>query len=224
MRYICLLLTVTIISLPHLLKAEWGSSIFLQLDEALKARISSPVSGQVVQGAAVIRGNTNLDGFLSYEVDFAYAADPNETLFLIQESTLPIQEGVLAVWNTSAITDGDYDLHLLIDRNGGDQVEIQVTDLRVRNYTPIDTETPTPTLPHVTLAVDVPTLTTTPQGTSTPMTTSLPPTPTSLPVNPAEVTTSQVFLTLSMGVAITVGIFTLLGAYVYLRTALHNRK
>jgi hypothetical protein len=224
MRIFYLMFTVIIFLLPSLAEAKLVSSINLQQGEVLTATISSPFPGQAVQGAVVIRGDTSVDGFQSYEVDFAYSADATQTWFLIQESTLPIQDGILAVWDTSTITDGNYDLRMIITRTEGEQMEIQVFDLHVRNYTPIETDTPMPTKPYVTLAPGIPTLTATPQTTSVPMVTSLPPTPTILPTNPAEISTSQVMLTFGTGAAFTIGIFAILGAYVGIHTVVHNRK
>jgi hypothetical protein len=218
------LLTATIFLLYCLVNAERVSAINIQQDIAFDAVINTPVTGQVVQGVVVIRGNTSMDGFQSYEVDFAYSADRTQTWFLIQESTLPIQDGVLAVWDTSNITDGDYDLRVTINQSDGAPVEIQVSDLRVRNYTPMETESPTPTLLYATSAPGIPTVTPILQASATPMTTSLPPTPTSLPANPAEISTSQLILTFGKGAAVTLGIFAILGAYVVIRASLSKHK
>jgi hypothetical protein len=45
-----------------------------------------------------------------------------------------------------------------------------------------------------------------------------------LPTNPAEITSSQMILTLGKGALYSVGIFALLGAYLGLRNILSNRK
>jgi hypothetical protein len=222
MRIWYLIFTVIIFFQPRQVKAEMISSINIRQKEALNPTISSPIPGQAVQGAIVIRGNTSVNGFQSYEVDFAYTTDATQTWFLIEESTLPVQDGILAVWDTSTITDGDYNLRLIITRTDGEQVEIQVTDLRVRNNTPIETDNPTPT--QGSLVMGIPTLTSTPQAISTLMTTSQPATPTPLLANPIDVSTSQIILTFGKGVAYTIGIFALLGAYVGIRAVIHNRK
>jgi hypothetical protein len=224
MRTIFFLLTVTFVLLPRLIKAEWVSDSNLQLDQSSGGTINMPVSGQLAQGVVIIRGNASMPGFVSYEVDFAYASDPTQTWFLVQESTLSIQEGILAVWDTSTITDGNYNLRLVINRAESDQEIMEITGLRVRNYTPVETETPAPTLAVVTLVQGVPTLTTTSRATSILMATSLPPPSTPLPANPAEVTSSQVLLTFSKGAAITIGIFTILGTYIGIMSFINKHK
>jgi hypothetical protein len=149
--------------------------------------------------------------------------DKSQTWFLVQESTLPIQDGVLAVWDTSTISDGEYDLRLVIHLIEGDQVDVRITDLRVHNDTPIESETRLPILAPLTVPSDLPTLTATLEPTTALVLTSLPPTTTLLPVNPAQVSTAQAMLTFGKGTAITVGIFAILGAYLGLRAALHSR-
>jgi hypothetical protein len=63
MRYLFLFLLITVLFLPHTVKAQWGSSINLQQDEVNYLEISTPAAGQVVQGAVIVRGNTTIAGF-----------------------------------------------------------------------------------------------------------------------------------------------------------------
>ena len=199
MRHLSLILTLLVIIVPHPVMAELRSSPHPQTT-TLSANIDTPVAGQVVQGSVIIRGNTSTDGFQSYEVDFSYVNDLTQTWFLIQESTTSIEDGVLAVWDTSTITDGEYSLRLLINQIDGTQLKALVTGVRVRNYSPNETDTPTPTLmPH-------------------------PMTPTPLPTNPAEITSSQMVLSVGKGAGFSIGLLAILGAYVGLRTYLRNRR
>jgi len=224
MRYLYLIMTIIIIFTPRSAKAERELLVNLQQIEVVNAKIDSPVAGQVVQGAVVIRGNSTVNGFQSLEVDFAYLSDPTQTWFLIQESISPVQDGILAVWDTTTITDGNYNLRLLIKQIDGNQIEVSITGLRVRNYTPIETETPAPIPPQVTPVPGVPTFTATPQATPSPSVTPQAPTNTPLPANPAMISASQVMLTFGKGAAFTIGSFAIVGAYIILRTFLHNRK
>jgi hypothetical protein len=224
MRNRYLILTCMILFLPHLIMAERELSFNHQQDEVVNAAISSPTAGQVVQGSVVIRGSTTLEEFQAYDVDFADSADPTQTWFLIQESTSSIKDGILAVWDTSTIKDGDYTLRLVVNLTNGDKVEVYVPDLHVRNYTPIETETPTPVQPFITLVPGIPTDLPTSNSTPTRTTILLPPTITPLPTNPAEITSTQVLLTFGKGALFTVGLFALMGAYLGIRAILYNRK
>ncbi len=224
MRTIFMLLTVTFFFLPRLLEAEWVSTVNLQQAVQENAEISMPVSGQVVQGAVIVRGITNVEGFLSYDVDFAYSSDPTQTWFLVQESSLPIAGGVLAVWDTSIITDGDYNLRLVIHHSSGVQEIIEITGLQVRNYTPIETPPHTSAMQAITQVPDAPTVTATPRVSSTVIATTRPPTPAALPDNPAEITMTETWSTFGKGVIITLGIFSILGIYLGIRMYFNQHK
>ena len=224
MRHLSLILTLLVIIAPHPLMAEWRPAPHLQTNTASNASIVTPVTGQVVQGSMVIRGSTGMDRFQSYEVDFSYEGNPTNTWFLIQESTIPIQDGVLAVWDTTTITDGQYVMRLLINLTDGTQTEVLVNDLRVRNYSPVETDTPTPTTPYITLVPGIPAASSTPWYTPSPTQPPYPVTPTPLPTNPAEITTSQMVLSLGKGAGFSMGVLAILGAYLGLRTILRNRR
>jgi hypothetical protein len=167
--------------------------------------IRSPAAGQAVQGAVPIEGNSSLPDFVSAELAFAYTNDPTGTWFLIAEANQPVQDGVLAQWETGAITDGDYDLRLRVTLADGSQVETFVPGLRVRNYTPVETDTPTPVTPTLTqVPGETPVVT---------PTRAIRPSPTPLPPNPAEVTSGDILGSLGKGALAILGLFALLGAY-----------
>ncbi len=159
MRIISLLLSVTFLLLARLTGVKQELSFIFQQDNPGHGEISMPISGQLVQGAVIIRGNTSVAGFLSYEIDFAYASDPAKSWFLVQESTSPVLESILAVWDTSVITDGDYNLRFLINQAGNGQEIIEITHLHVRNYTPIETQIAAPTKAYATSIIAISTMT-----------------------------------------------------------------
>jgi hypothetical protein len=171
--------------------------------------IRSPVAGQAMQGSVSIEGNSSVPGFVSAELAFAYAGDPTGTWFLIAEPNEPVQDGILAQWDTGAITDGDYDLRLRVSLEDGSHVESLVPGLRVRNYTPVETDTPTPVTPTLTqLPGETPAVTPTPE---------IRPSATPLPPNPAEVTRGDILRSLGKGALAILGLFALLGAYKLVR-------
>ncbi len=107
-----------------------------------RVRITSPLPGEALQGVVSISGATDLPGFRSAEVAFAYQADPTGTWFVIQQSSAPVKEGALAAWDTTTITDGTYQLRVQVFLQDGQVQETTLAGLRVRNYTPIETSTP----------------------------------------------------------------------------------
>ncbi len=224
MRYYLLILSLFVTFMSHLAKTEGEHYANILPGGVITAAIDSPVAGQAVQGAVVIRGSTAVEGFQSSEIDFASTGDPIQTWFLVQESNTPIQDGILAIWDTSAITDGDYNLRLLIYKTDGSRSVVSVSGLQVRNYTTMVSGTPSPTVMYVTLGPGTPTSTPTPQDTPTPSLTPLPSTPTPLPANPAEITAPQALSTFGEGAALSIGLFILLGAYMGIRAFLNGRK
>ena len=116
-----------------------------------EVKLINPSDGELLQGTITIRGNTDVVGFKSYVLEFAYENGTNETTwFLIAESEEKISEGVLATWDTQQITDGDYRLRLTVYMDDDKPEYDTVTDLMVRNYTQLrederPTEQPQPT-------------------------------------------------------------------------------
>lgn len=162
-----------------------------QIDFQDEQNISSPQSGAVLQGTVQIIGFTDVAGFQSSEISFCYSDQPN-TWFLIQQSTKPVKNELIATWDTTTIADGSYKLRIEIFLVNGQKAESIVSGLRVRNYTPIETMTP-----------DRESLIK-PDSTSTPyLPTATPhPTPTVIPQNPAQIQLSAVFTSLGLGVGV----------------------
>ncbi len=163
-------------------------------------RITAPLAGQVVQGQVAVMGTSEMPNFSSAEVAFAY--DPNllGSWFLIQTSSQPVADGLLATWDTTSITDGDYVLRLRVFLLDGTSREATVA-VRVRNYTPLPTQTPSPTATAPALALPSPMRL---AATPTPMATAYPvfPTPRPLPPNPAALTPPQVYAGFRRGVLV----------------------
>jgi hypothetical protein len=167
--------------------------------------IISPQQGEVLQGTVTIRGSSTVTGFQSSEVDFAYTGDPTGTWFLISQSSQPVDSGTLATWDTTTITDGNYNLRLRIFLNDGTPLDVVSSNLRVRNYTPIETPTPAPT-------IIMPTPTQADTLTPTPF-----PSPTALPVNPAVLTTADISASLAYGGLGAVALIIIFGIYFWVR-------
>ena len=167
--------------------------------------ILSPRQGEVLQGTVTITGSSAETGFLSSEVDFAYAGDTTGTWFLVAAASQPVDSNTLATWDTTTITDGNYNLRLRVYLKDGTHLDAIIPDLRVRNYTPVETPTPAPT-------AILPTLTPTDTLTPTPF-----PTPTPLPVNPAVLTRADISTSLVYGGLGAVILIIILGIYFWLR-------
>ncbi len=224
MRYFYVILSLIVTFMLHQPIAD--SDIFsnIQSGGVVTAAIDSPKAGQAVQGAVVIRGSNAVDGFQSYQVDFASTGDPTQAWFLIQEDTQPIQDGILAVWETTTLTDGDYNLRLLIYLTNGSTSAVTIGNIRVQNYAPVEAGRTSPSVMVVALEPGTTASTPIPQGTQQPKATPPPSTPAPLPTNPAEISAPQLMQTYGKGAAISVTVFVLVSAYLAVRTFLHGRK
>lgn len=105
--------------------------------------ISSPSQGEMVTGVVEIVGSTVLDGFAKAELAFANAIDPTNTWFPISQSTTSVESGLLATWDTTLITDGEYRLRLQVISVDKSVTEFVISSITIRNYSPISTFTPT---------------------------------------------------------------------------------
>lgn len=186
-----------------------------------RAFLSSPIPGQALQGSVSVSGSTRVPGFKRAELSFAYQNDPRPTWFLIKTFNEPSDESLLTDWDTTTLTDGVYELRVLIFQDSGQgPIEILIPGLRVRNYTPIETDTPTPTLTSQPGESPIPT----PIPTTTMTSTPIPRPPTPLPTNAAIISEVEIAASMGKGVLI-VGLSFVFGVtYLGLRALLHRRQ
>jgi hypothetical protein len=175
--------------------------LILSLASAVSAagtlpEITSPQSDDVLRGQVSIIAHTAIEDFATAEISFAYDSADNPAWFPIATMNTPIENGEIAVWDTTTISDGDYRLRLLVTRTDGTSAEVMVDHLYVRNYSPIGTTIPQQTTQE--LASD-PGLAN-PQPSATPQLAL--PTPVTLPANPAAVTPLAVRWVLFVGGAL----------------------
>ena len=185
-----------------MLKLFFAFLLFLIQDSP--AGISAPQSGDVIRGQVEIAGNMTVPNFSSAALEFKYASDSADNWFTIQTFPQPVADSALAVWDTTALTDGDYDLRLRIFLIDGTFQDVIIADLKIRNDTPEPTEivlTETP-LPQFNAATPLPALS---QLTSTAIITF--PSSTPLPANPASITTTSIYSTFSRGALIVLILF-----------------
>lgn len=189
--------------------SSWGGGFLI----SNSPQVETPEPGEVLQGVIVIIGSTDVSGFQSAEISFSYNLKDVEEWFLIHSSTEPISKGTLAAWDTTTISDGIYRLRILVHLEGGRQVETIVPDLRVRNYTPVETDTP---------SIDLNPEGSVPEIKNTPTSTVMP-TPTLFPPNTVQITAEDLRNRLVQGIVFSVTILTLIVVYSLLRTWSQNR-
>ena len=163
---------LTVLAGPHP-QATIVKSIFIQ----------SPREGQALQGVEIIDGKIRGEGFLRGTIHFSYheSQAQERTWFFIADIEEEIQDSSQTAfqveWDTTQITDGDYDLRVVAEYSGGAAIFELVPNLRVRNHSPVETQTPSSSAEG--------------EGDEPPLPPSATPeperTPTPLPPNPAEV-------------------------------------
>ncbi len=208
-RLLFVILTLVVMLVP----VSWVAA---QTGDSSGVEITAPSTGTPLQGAISIVGSTLIDGFSSWEITFGYAHDTSGSWFLISEGDEQTTRGELAQWDTTTITDGDYNLRLTVYLQGGRREHFVVNNLRVRNYSPIETITPTPTLTS-TPFTETPHPSRTPTSTTEPTETQIPNTPTPLPTNPATITQNNINNSLLRGGAGALVAFVLIGLYLSIK-------
>jgi hypothetical protein len=188
-----------------------------ELDPKPVVTILSPSAGQAVRGSIPIIVDTVIDGFLSAELSFAYQADQPVTWFLISQSEQPLQDALMTEWDTTLLTDGIYDIRLLVTLKNSRQLTSVVRGVRVRNYSPIETDTPTPSPTPAPLATGAHLATSLPTATPIPSPTPVPATPTPLPDNPLQLTGQDIGLNFLRGTAGGLALIVLAGLYLSIR-------
>ena len=178
-------------------------------------RLVSPLPGEAVQGVVLIQIEADSAQSTSFDISFAYQDGTNPTWFLIAESQQINSSQIQAAWDTTTISDGNYQLRLRVNLKSGLTSEIIATGIRIRNYSIIETSTPSPT-PIVT-------------GTPIPPTPTLqnsptPGIPTPLPANPVRFDQTRLLEGIKVGLLTVVGIFAFIGIYTSLRRIRHRRE
>jgi hypothetical protein len=161
--------------------------------------ISSPAAGATLRGQVEILGNMDVPNFASAELAFGYVSNPTGSWFTIQTFSQSKVDAPLMVWNTTSVTDGDYNLRLRVFLQDGSFQDVIVTDLKLRNDIPEPTETPVEFFQSATPSL----LPARPTSTSTmvfPQSTPLPP-------NPASLTIPLVYSIFAQGALIALVLF-----------------
>jgi hypothetical protein len=184
---------------------------FLILIQTTEVGITSPQNGETIRGQIQILGSMDYPTFASAEIAFSYASNVGDTWFPIQTFSQPLTDSTLAVWDTTSVTDGDYNLRLRINLQDGTFLDFIITDLKIRNQ-----ELPTPTATDVPLPEFV---------NETPTPRIIPPTEiilsfpssTPLPQNPASITTDSIYRVFGQSALVVLVLFALFSLLIRFR-------
>lgn len=204
-----------ILILVTLALGKWESPGSAAAQETIPPSIFmiSPREGQALLGVEIIEGKIRGDGFRSGTVRFSYAGggSRDRTWFYIADIEPEVQDSAQTSfrieWDTTQLTDGNYDVRIVAEYEGGSAIFELIPGLRIRNYSPVETPTPAPVQEGITPVVTL-------AASNTPLPKS---TPTPLPPNPAVVASGQLYSTLRISAIAVAGSFFLGMIYWYLR-------
>ena len=187
--------------------------LLLAAQDAPPVAITSPAPAELLRGSVTVTGRIDVPAFLSAQLEFAYAADPTNTWFVIQAFPQPVADSTLAVWETTSITDGDYVLRLRVNFEDGSLQEVVVPVKIGNDLLPTPIPEPTVTPEPETAMIPTPFLLA-----ASPTPTDLPRlTPTALPTNPVSIVQNQIYLSLGRGALVILGLFALAGLILRVR-------
>lgn len=167
--------------------------------------ISSPQEGQVLKGTVQISGTISADGFVSGDVSYAYDGGNDNNWFYIASISQPVANDAIAIWDTSTISDGNYQIKVSVKYSDGQVKEVVIHQLQVRNYTTVQS---TPDLAENSSETIIST------GTSTPKPELI---ATPFPTNSGSLEISHVESSLKTGAIVGVCLVILLGIYALFR-------
>jgi hypothetical protein len=108
------------------------ANVAWQLQVPGYVEITQPSEGQALGGVVTIQGTASHPSFQSYGVSFAYDPNPTDTWFPIGERiTTPVNESRLAVWDTSGLSPGTYQLRLTVYLKDGRSLQATIHGLTV---------------------------------------------------------------------------------------------
>ncbi len=187
------------------------TSFLAQIPEPPVVEILSPDPGQALQGSFPVRATVQVPGLVSGILSFRYTGDPTGSWFELARLQGEVEDTELVLWDTTTLTDGNYDLQLIIEREDEEPLVYTILGLRVRNYSLIETNTPAPTTNAA------PDEAATPVPTFTPAPTQVRPTPTPLPPNAAEIRETDIGASLLSGILTSLAAFGAVGLLLLLR-------
>ncbi|GAB4551398.1 MAG: hypothetical protein OHK0023_18280 [Anaerolineae bacterium] len=130
-RYVCLGALILLLL--------WPSKALAQGELAI---ITSPQAGASLVGVVTVQGSAFSPNFVRYRLEYAFIAPNVELQWLpIVEIAQEVTNNTLALWDTSSISDGEYQLRLRVFLRDGSTLQTVVQNLRVvnRSATPLPT-------------------------------------------------------------------------------------
>lgn len=88
----------------------------------LSIAITYPKPRSIMSGCVVVKGSADIDNFNGYKLEFSSVSSPDVWAPIVDKSTQPVEDGILAVWNMGD-PDGKYNLRLTVSNTSGESYE-----------------------------------------------------------------------------------------------------
>lgn len=175
------------------------------------ADITRPQDSEVLHGVVTIEGSAAHPAFVAYELSFAYDPNPTDTWFpILDDVQTPVTDGRLGLWDTTSITDGNYQLRLYVVLENDSRLEAYARNLQVRNTTPAETQ---PAREEATTSTETPAV-----ATETPA-------PTVVPVIQSQRSgTQKVLQSLKIGAILGCLSLLIFASYIFFRKIVRSRQ
>ena len=129
---------------------EWAAALGVSLPPTERSNpsspadlpvvITSPAAGASVSGVVTVTGRAASSAFDSFRLEYGAGSSPSDWI-VISDSTTPVTDGALGMWDTSAVAPGQYTLRLVMkDHARGDLVSLVTVTVKAKG-----TAAPTPT-------------------------------------------------------------------------------
>jgi len=138
-----------------------------------RVQIEQPRDGGIVEGIVPVYGSARADDFDYYTVQYGVGGNPIRW-YQVARQDFPLEDGVLAAWNTLELKNGLYSVRVVAYDRHGNRAASPAVRVTVANPAPTPTSTPTTTNTPTTSPTPTGTPTTTPTPTETPTPTATP--------------------------------------------------
>jgi membrane carboxypeptidase/penicillin-binding protein PbpC len=112
-----------------------GYDTILSPPSAAGAQITSPALFAYLHDKTDILGSANGEGFSSYYLQFGQGLNPRTWQLVAPESSQPVDNGTLAVWDTTGLN-GLYALRLVVVRQN-QRIDTAILQVTVDNTSPV---------------------------------------------------------------------------------------
>jgi hypothetical protein len=138
--------------------------------------ITSPLSNAQLRGTVQIMGSAYLGAtFERYQIEYQPTGTPEPWRVIGEAHYQEVRDGLLGVWDTTTVADGQYNLRLRVVKKDGNYEDTPVRRVVVANFQSTPTPTPTETSTPVPLILASPTVMVVQPTSAYPTTTPMPP-------------------------------------------------